>query len=114
MAILARNLVGASRELDLHQARLLRDSPAYAALVRPTPVPLDAVQRDRLTGLVVRGQALLAMGRRQGAAASVASSLGKLGTTEMMFDNAVLRAELAGADAMLWGPEARGRGAVRR
>ena len=69
---------------------------------------LDAVQRDRLTGLVVRGQALLAMGRRQGAAASVASSLGKLGTTEMMFDNAVLRAELAGADAMLWGPEARG------
>ena len=38
----------ASRELDLHQARLLRDSPAYAALVRPTPVPLDAVQRDLL------------------------------------------------------------------
>jgi alkylation response protein AidB-like acyl-CoA dehydrogenase len=69
---------------------------------------LDPIQRDRLAALLGRGNALLAMGRRQGPAASVASSLGKLGTTEMMFDNAVLRADLAGAEGMLWGPEARG------
>lgn len=41
-------LTAASDELDRHQARLLRESPAYAALVRPQPVPLDAVQRDLL------------------------------------------------------------------
>jgi alkylation response protein AidB-like acyl-CoA dehydrogenase len=69
---------------------------------------LDAIGRDRLAGLVVRGRALLAMGSRQGPAASVGSSLGKLGTTEMMFDNAVLRADLAGANAMLWDSEAKG------
>jgi alkylation response protein AidB-like acyl-CoA dehydrogenase len=68
---------------------------------------LDPIARDRLAGLVVRGQSLLAMGRRQGPAASVASSLGKLATTEMMFDNAVLRADLAGAEAMLWTAETR-------
>ncbi len=68
---------------------------------------LDAVDRDRLAGLVTRGQTLLALGRRQGPDASVASSLGKLGTTEMMFDHAVLRAELAGAEAMLWNAETR-------
>jgi alkylation response protein AidB-like acyl-CoA dehydrogenase len=69
---------------------------------------LDAVQRDRLAALVARGSSLLALGRRQGPAASVASSLGKLGTTEMMFDNAELRVALAGVDGMLWGGEARG------
>lgn len=63
---------------------------------------LGPVARDRLAELVTRGQAMLAMGRRQGPAASVGSSLGKLGTTEMMFDNAVLRAELDGAEGMLW------------
>ena len=68
---------------------------------------LDEVARDRLAQLIARGHALLAMGRRQGTAASVASSLAKLGTTEMMFDHAVLRADLAGADALLW--EATGR-----
>jgi alkylation response protein AidB-like acyl-CoA dehydrogenase len=69
---------------------------------------LGPVQRDRLAGLVARGNALLALGRRQGPAASVASSLGKLGTTEMMFDNAVLRADLAGAGALLWSGESKG------
>lgn len=41
-------LEAASRELDLHQARLLRESPAYAALVRPQPLPLDTVQQELL------------------------------------------------------------------
>jgi alkylation response protein AidB-like acyl-CoA dehydrogenase len=68
---------------------------------------LDAIARDQLTSLLARGQALLATGRRQGPDASVASSLGKLGTTELVFDHALLRTNLAGAAGMLWGAEAR-------
>jgi alkylation response protein AidB-like acyl-CoA dehydrogenase len=72
----------------------------------------DAVTRDRLAELVTRGRALQAMGRRQGPVASVAASLSKLGVTELMFDAAVLEADLAGADAMLaGGPSARVLGA---
>ena len=41
-------LTEASRELEHHQSKLLRESPAYAALVRPEPVPLDTVQRELL------------------------------------------------------------------
>jgi alkylation response protein AidB-like acyl-CoA dehydrogenase len=68
----------------------------------------DAVTRDRLAELLSRGRALQAMGRRQGPVASVAASLAKLGVTELMFDAAVLDADLAGADAMLHGgPTAR-------
>ena len=68
----------------------------------------DAVTRGRLAELVTRGRALQAMGRRQGPVASVAASLAKLGVTELMFDAAVLEADLAGADAMLaGGPSAR-------
>jgi alkylation response protein AidB-like acyl-CoA dehydrogenase len=63
----------------------------------------DAVSRDRLAELVARGRALQAMGRRQGAVASVAASLAKLGVTELMFDAAVLEADLAGPEAMLDG-----------
>jgi alkylation response protein AidB-like acyl-CoA dehydrogenase len=62
-----------------------------------------AVTRDRLAELLSRGRALQAMGRRQGPVASVAASLAKLGVTELMFDAAVLEADLAGADAMLDG-----------
>jgi alkylation response protein AidB-like acyl-CoA dehydrogenase len=69
---------------------------------------LGPVKRDQLAALLTRGTSLLAMGRRQGPAASVASSLSKLGTTELLFDNAVLRTGLAGPAGMLWGPEARG------
>ena len=69
---------------------------------------LTPVERDRLTSLLMRGRALQAMGRRQGPVASVASSLAKLGITEMMFDQAVLAADLAGPDAMLESPTARG------
>ncbi|MEY2432143.1 MAG: hypothetical protein QOC92_1868 [Acidimicrobiaceae bacterium] len=62
---------------------------------------LDAVHRDELTALVARGRTYLALAQRQGAVASVAASLMKLGVTEMLFDVAVLRTELAGADGML-------------
>jgi alkylation response protein AidB-like acyl-CoA dehydrogenase len=62
-----------------------------------------AVAKDRLAELVARGRALQAMGRRQGPVASVAASLSKLGVTELMFDAAVLEADLAGAGAMLTG-----------
>ena len=48
------------------------------------------------------------MAQRQGPIASTAASLMKLGITEMMFDAAMLRGDLAGADAMLDGPEAFG------
>jgi hypothetical protein len=61
----------------------------------------DAVTRDRLAALVARGRALQAMGRRQGPVASVAASLAKLGVTELMFDAAVLEADLEHADSML-------------
>jgi alkylation response protein AidB-like acyl-CoA dehydrogenase len=62
---------------------------------------LGAVDRDRLAELLMRGRAFLAMGQRQGPVASVAASLSKLGITELMFDASMLRADLAGADAML-------------
>ena len=42
------SLVRASGDLERHQARMLRASPAYAALVRPDPTPLDVVQGDLL------------------------------------------------------------------
>ncbi len=63
----------------------------------------DAVTKDRLTELVARGRALQAMGRRQGPVATVAASLAKLGVTELLFDAAMLEADLAGADSMLEG-----------
>jgi alkylation response protein AidB-like acyl-CoA dehydrogenase len=62
---------------------------------------LGAPERDELVELWVRGTALWAMGRRQGPVASVLGSIAKLGTTELMFDAAMLRADLAGPAAML-------------
>jgi alkylation response protein AidB-like acyl-CoA dehydrogenase len=70
---------------------------------------LDDHARQRLTELLSRGKSYQYLGMRQGGAASVASSLNKLGITELMFDVAELRADLAGADAML---EGRGVGAL--
>ncbi len=61
----------------------------------------NEVGRDRLAALLARGRALHAMGQRQGAVASVTASLGKLGVTELMFDAAMLEADLAGTEAML-------------
>ncbi len=69
---------------------------------------LGPVERDRLTALLSRGQAFMAMGRRQGPVASTAASLMKLGITEMMFEAAMLRGSIAGASAMLDGPDAAG------
>jgi alkylation response protein AidB-like acyl-CoA dehydrogenase len=62
---------------------------------------LDEVRRDQLAGLIARGSSYLALAQRQGSVASVAASLMKLGVTEMLFDVAVLRTELAGAEGML-------------
>jgi alkylation response protein AidB-like acyl-CoA dehydrogenase len=58
--------------------------------------------------LLATGQAYKAMAQRQGPQASTAASLMKLGITEMMFESSMLRGDLAGADAMLAGPEATG------
>jgi alkylation response protein AidB-like acyl-CoA dehydrogenase len=65
------------------------------------PAATSAVERQRVADLVVRGRALAALGSRQGSVASVAASLAKLGVTELFFDAALVRADLAGADAML-------------
>src|SRR5262249_13242448 len=62
---------------------------------------IDPVRRDELAALVGRGRAYLALAQRQGPVASVAGSLMKLGVTELLFDSAMLRASLDGADAML-------------
>jgi alkylation response protein AidB-like acyl-CoA dehydrogenase len=64
---------------------------------------LAPVARDRLVALLARGRALHALGQRQGAVATVSGSLAKLGVTELLFDLAVLEADLAGPDAMLQG-----------
>jgi alkylation response protein AidB-like acyl-CoA dehydrogenase len=61
------------------------------------------IEQDRLVALLGRGRALHALGQRQGAVATVAGSLAKLGVTELLFDLSVLEADLAGADSMLAG-----------
>jgi alkylation response protein AidB-like acyl-CoA dehydrogenase len=86
--------IGLSRRLD-----------AIAAL---GGAGIGAVERDVVASLLSRGRALLALGQRQGAVASVAASLMKLGITEMAFDSAMLRADLAGPAAMLEGEAAAG------
>ena len=69
---------------------------------------LTTVERDRLIRLLSSGRAYAAMGQRQGAVASTAASLMKLGITEMMFDAAMLRGDLGGPDAQLASGEATG------
>jgi alkylation response protein AidB-like acyl-CoA dehydrogenase len=69
---------------------------------------LDALERQELAGELMRGMALKALAERQGPIASTAASLMKLGITEMMFDVAMLRGDLAGADAMVLGSDAIG------
>ncbi len=69
---------------------------------------LGAVERQELTALLSHGTALKAMAQRQGPIASTAASLLKLGITEMMFDVAMLRGDLAGAGALLDGPDSLG------
>jgi alkylation response protein AidB-like acyl-CoA dehydrogenase len=69
---------------------------------------LGPVERQALMRLYSRGRALKALAERQGPVASTAASLLKLGITEMMFDMAMLRGDLAGAGALLDGPDAYG------
>ena len=69
---------------------------------------LDPAQRDALAQLLSRGIAYKAVAQTQGPVASVASSLMKLGITEMMFDIAMLRGDIAGADSMLEGADSIG------
>ncbi|MFZ9696193.1 MAG: acyl-CoA dehydrogenase family protein [Ilumatobacteraceae bacterium] len=69
---------------------------------------LDPLSRDRLAQLLSRGNAFKAMGLRQGPEASTAASLMKLGITEMMFDTAMLKGDVAGAHSILEGSDATG------
>jgi alkylation response protein AidB-like acyl-CoA dehydrogenase len=73
---------------------------------------LTAVQRQQLATLVARGNSYKALAQRQrdegGAIATTGSSLLKLGISEMSFEVAGLRADTAGADAMLDGPDTLG------
>ncbi len=69
---------------------------------------LDATGRQDLARQLSRGIAFKAMAQTQGPVASTASSLMKLGITEMMFDVAMIRGDISGADAMLSGPDAAG------
>ena len=69
---------------------------------------LTTIGRDALATLLSRGTAAKAMAQRQGPIASTAASLMKLGITEMMFDVAMLRGDIAGAAAMLDGPDSAG------
>ncbi len=69
---------------------------------------LGPVERQRLATQLVRGSAYKAMAQRQGPIASTAASLMKLGITEMLFDVAMLRGDVAGVDALVDGPEAMG------
>jgi alkylation response protein AidB-like acyl-CoA dehydrogenase len=69
---------------------------------------LGPVARQRLATQLMRGSAYKAMAQRQGPIASTAASLMKLGITEMLFDVAMLRGDVAGAAAMVDGPEAFG------
>jgi len=64
---------------------------------------LDPINRQRLVQLLSKGRSYHYLGLRQGSGASVASSLNKLGITELMFETANLRADIAALEAMLEG-----------
>ena len=88
-------VVGLERRLD-QMARLADEGD------------LDPIQRQQLAELIARCIAYRSLAQRQGAGATTAGSLLKLGITEMGFDAAMLRADLAGAHAILDGSEASG------
>lgn len=69
---------------------------------------LSATEKQELTTLLSKGMAYKAMAQRQGPVASTAASLMKLGITEMMFDTAMLRADIAGVESTLEGADAFG------
>ncbi|MEC8392227.1 MAG: acyl-CoA dehydrogenase family protein, partial [Actinomycetota bacterium] len=60
-------------------------------------------KRQQLVQLLIKGKSYQYLGQRQGPAASVSSSLNKLGITELMFDIANLRADIAEIEALLSG-----------
>ncbi len=64
---------------------------------------LDDHTRQELAILLSQGKSYHFLGQRQGPDASVSSSLNKLGITELMFNIANLRANIAGAEALLEG-----------
>ncbi len=64
---------------------------------------IDPAVRQQLVGLVAQGHAYKALAQRQGPQASTAASLMKLGITQMMFDAAMLRGDIDGAEALLDG-----------
>src|SRR3954453_22276734 len=68
----------------------------------------DPVLRDDMARLYATGRALLALGGRQGPQASAASSLLKLGMTELSVQTAMARGRQAGAIAMLENEGSRG------
>ena len=67
---------------------------------------LDGVARDEMMDIYSAGRVLAMLGGRQGPVASTASSLLKLGITELMFNSSAARVGLAGANAMLAGDDA--------
>jgi alkylation response protein AidB-like acyl-CoA dehydrogenase len=69
---------------------------------------LGAVERQQLAALIARGSSYKSMAQRQGPIASTAASLLKLGLSEMMFEAAMLRGDLAGLGGILDGPDASG------
>jgi alkylation response protein AidB-like acyl-CoA dehydrogenase len=69
---------------------------------------LSPTQRQQLAALISTGTAYKSVAQTQGPVASTASSLMKLGITEMSFKVAMLRGDIAGADAMLEGADSLG------
>ncbi len=68
--------------------------------------PLNGAARDEMMDVYSSGRVLAMLGGRQGPVASTASSLLKLGITELMFNASQARVGLAGANAMLADNEA--------
>jgi alkylation response protein AidB-like acyl-CoA dehydrogenase len=64
---------------------------------------LAPLERHELAELLGRGNAYKLLAQSQGPVASTAASLMKLGITELMFDAAMLRGDLGGADSLLDG-----------
>ena len=69
---------------------------------------LSPIERQAIVRQLTAGASMKAMAQRQGPVASTAASLMKLGITEMMFDVAMLRGDVAGVDAVVDGPAAVG------
>jgi alkylation response protein AidB-like acyl-CoA dehydrogenase len=87
-------------------ARRMDDVVDAARAARTARSPSDVARRDQLLRHWSTGRTLVALSRRQGAVATAASSLVKLGLAELALSLASTRTGMAGAHAMLDGPEA--------